>query len=237
MIWLEEQPEVIERCSGKCGELQLQRRGQEFEIIYNGVFLMATYNGASEKTAVWEALNLAAAHSEGPFKVLLGGLGVGYSLQQALAFRNVDCVVVAEIEPAVIRWNRTLLTRFNDDALNDPRVTIFEGDFRNLLEKEAAVASKEQACCYHLVMVDTDNGSSWLSLPTNNFFYNDGGLKLITDVLHPAGTVSFWCSRREELFEEKLGAFFTGISFKCVPEKTGQEGCYYLASRGNNFRP
>lgn len=229
MDWLEERPEIIERCNSPRGELQLQKRGAEYEIIYNGVFLMATYNGASERAAVNEALQIAASSYPGPFNVLLGGLGVGYSLREALACNDVAHVVVAEIEPAVIRWNRDYFAELNGQALADSRVEIFEGDFRHLLEREAAAVKKNKAGSYHLVMVDTDNGSSWLSLPSNDYFYSDQGLKLLSGILHPAGIASFWCSRREADFEVQLEKYFTGIEFRCVPEKTGQEGCYYLA--------
>jgi spermidine synthase len=233
VTWFAERPEVIEHCFGQKGELQLQRRGREFEIIYNGVFLMATYNGASEKAAVREALKQVAAVENGPYNVMLGGLGVGYSLQQALACKEVEQVVVAEIEPAVIRWCRTQLAGFNDQALDDRRVSLFEGDFRCLLEKEARNALKEKGNRYHLVLVDTDNGSSWLSLPSNDFFYSKRGLGLIANVLQPSGVAAFWCSCREEPFEIILENIFNSVSFQCVPEKTGQEGCIYLASWHN----
>jgi spermidine synthase len=167
--------EVIERCNGREGELQLQRRGDEFEIIYNGVFLMATYNGASEKEAVREALKLVNDRGQDQLKVLIGGLGVGYSLQEA-----------------------------EKGLLNPARK-------------------------YDVIIVDTDNGSSWLSLPGNAYFYSTDGLKLISSCLRQGGAACFWCSRREEPFEAELKEIFRQVSLQCVPEKTGQEGCYYLA--------
>ena len=74
MTWAEVKAEVIERCRGLAGELQLQRRGEEFEIIYNGVFIMATYNGASEKAAVRDALAIAVRRDGRPIKVLMAVL-------------------------------------------------------------------------------------------------------------------------------------------------------------------
>lgn len=73
--------EIIERASTPRGEIQLQRRGEFYEIISNGTFLMATYNGESERLLVRRALEQAKA----PGKVLIGGLGVGFSLQEALS--------------------------------------------------------------------------------------------------------------------------------------------------------
>ena len=235
MPWSEEVAEVIERCQGFAGELQLQRRGKEFEIIYNGVFLMATYNGASEKAAVKDALSLVSRHDSGTLNVLLGGLGVGYSLQEALACRQVARAAVAEIEPAVIRWNRTVLSGINGNALDDSRVVMINKDFRNVLEQEAQAAFRLPAGKYDVIMVDTDNGSSWLSLPANAFFYSNRGLQLIDTCLQPGGVACFWCSRREESFEAKLNARFKKVRFHSIPEKTGQEGCYYLAfNEGDN---
>src|SRR5690554_4035534 len=102
--WDEEPVAVrVERLPGREGEIQIQRRGEDYEIIYNGVFLMATYNGRSERAAVRDALQLAASCGDGPRRVLLGGLGAGYSLREALDNRRVEKVTVAELEPAVIR--------------------------------------------------------------------------------------------------------------------------------------
>jgi spermidine synthase len=220
---------VIERCRGREGELQLQRRGEEFEIIYNGVFLMATYNGASEKEAVREALKLVNDRGQDQLKVLIGGLGVGYSLQEALAFKQVVRVVVSEIEPAIIRWNREFFREINDHALDDPRTVLLNYDFRKVLEQEAEKSLLHPARKYDVIMVDTDNGSSWLSLPGNAYFYSTDSLKLIASCLQQGGAACFWCSGREETFEAELKEIFRQVSFQCVPEKTGQEGCYYLA--------
>ncbi len=231
MAWSSETVEVIERCRGLAGELQLQRRGEEFEIIYNGVFLMATYNGASEKAAIRDALKMVARCGDGPIKVLMGGLGVGYSLQEALTWKQVVQVTVAEIEPAIIRWNREVLRKINQNVLYDPRTIILNSDFREVLEQEEERAFNNPAHRYQVIMVDTDNGSSWLSLPANAFFYSAEGLKLIGTCLQPGGAACFWCSRREEPFEEQLKECFDQVSFHSVPEQTGQEGCYYLVEK------
>ncbi len=229
LSWPGQAPEVIERLQGAKGEIQLQRRGSEYEIIYNGVFLMATYNGASEKEAVREALQIVSNRTAGPFKMLIGGLGVGYSLREALAFAGVDYVKVAEIEPAVIRWNRFYFKEVSGSALADSRTRLTEGDFRNVLEEDASAIKKTGENRYHVIMVDTDNGSSWLSLPTNSYFYNTAGLQLIKSCLHTNGAACFWSSRREDDFGEKLDKIFRRVVFRTVMEKTGQEGCYYLA--------
>jgi len=229
LTWPGQSAEVIERLRGLEGEIQLQRRGSDFEIIYNGVFLMATYNGASEKEAVREALRLVSGRFAKPLNVLIGGLGVGYSLSEALACDRVGFVKVAELEPAVIRWNLEYLKEVNSNALEDPRTMLVTGDFRRVLEEDAPIIKEIPVKSYHVIMADTDNGSSWLSLPQNSFFYSPRGLELIKNCLHPAGAACFWCTRREEDFEARLKKYFSRVSFNSVMEKTGRDGCYYLA--------
>ncbi len=232
MSWIDYQPPVVvERREGLAGVIQLQRRGLEYEIIYNGVFLMATYNGASEKAAVKEALAAATRNYEGPVNILMGGLGVGYSLREALNWPEVSEVKVAEIEPAVIRWNREILNGINENALADPRVQLYSGDFKGLLKNAAESASGKQSLKYQVVFVDTDNGSTWLSLPGNNFIYTSEGLELIDRCLMPGGIACFWCAEEEEAFAELLNRRFEDVIFRAVPERTGKSGSFYLARK------
>jgi len=229
MTFLDQTAEVVERKQGFAGEIQLQRRGHEYEIIYNGVFLMASYNGASEKAAVKEALNITCSCNEKPANVLIGGLGMGCSLKEALDCKRVDRVKAVEIEPAIIEWNRKYFRSINGNALDDPRTEVANCDLHRVLEEEAEKALIDSARRYRAIMIDTDNGSSWLSLPGNAFFYSEEGLRLIEQCLHPGGAASFWCSRREMAFEKRLSGRFGEVSFHTVPEKTGRTGCYYLA--------
>lgn len=220
-----EPPEVIERLEGRGGELQLQRRNGHYEIIYNGVFLMATYNGASERAAVRRALeHLSPA---GGIRVLLGGLGVGYSLQEALRSPRVAAVVVAEIEPAVIRWNSGPLAALNGNALNDPRVELKNEPFEELIFGAGSRPAIRPR--YHLVMVDTDNGSTWLSRAENAVLYSPAGLAALRACLARGGIVSFWCARRESELEQKLPLVFSRFVYEAVLEQTGQEAGFYLA--------
>lgn len=236
MSWKAETVEVIERCPAAGGEIQLQRRGSEYEIIYNGVFLMATYNGASERAAIRHALDIAAQNTPGSIDVLIGGLGAGYSLQEALSYSSrINNVCVVEIEPVVIRWNRTFFKETNGNALDDSRTILVEKDFREVLQEQAEKNRKHAHLSYNVIMVDTDNGSDWLSLPSNAFFYSFTGLELIKRCLHPGGVACFWFSRRDEAFERQLRNLFKAVSFHSVLEKTGQEGCYYLSFSTQSF--
>ena len=104
-------PVVIERVQTPRGEIQLQSRGSDYEIISNGTFLMATYNGESERLLVKAALN--ASHE--PKQILIGGLGVGYSLAEALDYPGVERVTVVEIEEKIIEWYRSYFSYFSSD--------------------------------------------------------------------------------------------------------------------------
>ncbi len=229
MDWTKHDLEVIERCRGEAGEIQLQRRGAEYEIIYNGIFLMATYNGESEKTAVREALKNITAWNKGPVNVLMGGLGVGYSLREALDWKQVNRVVVIEIEPAVISWNRGILARVNGWALSDQRVEIINGDFVEVLKYLAAAAAGDPSEAFGVVVADIDNGSGWLSLPANAYLYREEGLGFIKQCLIPGGAACFWCPDRETVFEKRLSKIYSEVHFNRIMEKTGKEGAYYLA--------
>lgn len=231
MIRPGEVAEVMERVTGIAGEIQIQKRGNDYEIIYNGVLLMATYNGASEMAAVKEALEAFSPRNHYFLRVLMGGLGMGFSLKEALQFPRVEKVAVAEIEPAVIHWNYKWLYSVNKSALYDSRTDVINADFYEVLDQEARGISEGSSTPYHLVVVDTDNGSSWLSLPSNRVFYSREGLGLINKCLVPEGIACFWCSQREADLEALLENNFASISFRKVRESTGKEGCYYLARR------
>ncbi|HOB87142.1 MAG TPA: spermine/spermidine synthase [Bacillota bacterium] len=222
MTWFRNDPPlVLERTQGLGGEIQLQKRGEHFEIIYNGVFLMATYNGLSERLMVRRALELLGPERE--CRVLIGGLGVGYSLQEALLWPRVKAVKVVEIEPAVVRWNRTYLKEINGRALEDRRLAVEEEALERVLERP------EEAGRWDLIVVDTDNGSSWLSRPANRRLYQIPGLQALNRCLCPGGWVSFWSSRPEADLEARLKQCFRRVLREEVLEETGQAAYFYLA--------
>jgi spermidine synthase len=115
--------------------------------------------------------------------MLIGGLGVGFSLAAALDHPGVGEVQVLEREPAVLRWNRGPLAPMNGDALRDPRVRTHEGDVVHWLAH--APASAFDAIC-----LDVDNGPEWLVSPGNAWLYSDDGLRTAGHVLSPGGVLT-----------------------------------------------
>lgn len=192
---------VVERVSGCCGELALLRRGCHFEIVANGVFLMDTRGGESERLQV----NAAADRIPPPGRMLIGGLGVGFSLAAALAHPRVDEVHVVEREPAVLRWNRGPLASANSNALLDPRVQAHEADVVDWLA-DAPGRSLDAIC------LDVDNGPEWLVTPGNTRLYARDGLRTAARVLSPDGILTIWSAAPAPALLARMNEYFAEVT-------------------------
>lgn len=192
-------PEVIERASTKNGEIQLQKRNEDYEIIFNGTFLMATYNGYSEQLLVSSAIKAALF----PKKILIGGLGVGFSLGEALNYKEIKEITVVEIEPKIIEWNKKYLAKFSNNGLDDPRVKIVNDDLIDWMSKTTEK--------YDVICLDIDNGPCWTVLEQNSRLYSCEGLRGLTKLLNTNGAISFWSASKSPVFERRLRSFFKNI--------------------------
>jgi spermidine synthase len=139
--------EIIERCKTPRGEVQLQRRGTEYEIISNGTFLMATYYGGSEKLLVKAALDACESYM---CSVLIGGLGVGYSLAEAVGNTRTQQVTVIEIEEKIIDWNRSYLVGFSGNAMDNKKTKIIHAD---LIQWMSQTQETFDVICWILITV------------------------------------------------------------------------------------
>lgn len=184
--------EVIERVSTPRGELQLQRRGEAYEVISNGCFLMATYNGRSERAMI----DLGFAWNPAIHRVLVGGLGVGFTLRAALDAPGVEQVTVVEIEPKVAEWNRGPLAKCNGHALDDPRTDLVVDDLAHYLAGEPHP--------YDLIALDTDNGPDWMLFDQNAGLWSPAGLDRLERWLAPHGVLAFWSANPSPDFEALL---------------------------------
>lgn len=214
-----EGPRVLERVAGRLGELVLRGDGTDFELISNGVFLMDTRGGASERLLVRAALE----RLEGPARLLIGGLGVGFSLAEALASALVERVTVVEIEPVVVAWNRTHLAARAGDPLSDPRVEVVVAD---LLDWLRSGGERFEAIC-----LDVDNGPGWTVADGNRALYGEEGLALLRARLLPGGVLSVWSAAAEEAFEARLLRRFGRVERFAVPALRGEPDVVYAASR------
>ncbi|HHU69403.1 MAG TPA: spermine/spermidine synthase [Thermoanaerobacterales bacterium] len=211
--------EVIEKLVTPRGEIQLQKRNNQYEIIYNGIFLMASYNGASEEEMINRALNLLEDTQD--VSILIGGLGVGYSLKSALKFKNTKRIDIVEIEESIIRWNKTYFKEINEYALSDPRVRVFNCDLSYYLLKCTDL--------YNLIAIDVDNGPDWIVLDSNRTLYKESTLLTMEKRLLPDGILSLWSATQNNDFKYVLEDIFSSVEFI----KSSDGNYIYLASNGS----
>jgi len=210
---------TVERLDTPRGELVLRRAGPHYEIVSNGTFLMDTRNGASER----ELVRAAVGSPSRPARVLLAGLGVGFSLAEALGSPRVGSVTVVEVEPAVVGWHRRggPLEPFSAGGLADPRVTVIVADLAGWL---AVGADRYDAVC-----VDVDNGPEWTVTAGNAALYADAGLDALGRRLAPGGTLAVWSAAAAPAFERRLRARYASVDVLCVPVPRGEPDVIYLA--------
>jgi spermidine synthase len=206
---------TIDRAVTERGEIVLRRRGEDFEIISNGVFLMDTRNGESERLLVRAALDACGS----PSTVLIGGLGVGFSLAEAVLSASPGKIVVVEIEPAVIGWHRDHL---GASGLADPRVRVVRAD---LLAHLA-----ERADEYDVICLDIDNGPEWTVTDDNRALYGDCGLALLRSRLRPGGVLAVWSAAESVAFVARLAAGFDRVTTIPVPVPRGVPDVVYIAT-------
>lgn len=181
---------------------------------------MATYNGQSERLLAQFGLEAAGA----PRHVLVGGLGVGFTLAAVLAHPGVERVTVIEIEPAVIAWQRRYLAPWSGRALDDPRVSVIEADL-------VAWLAQAPASSYDAALLDIDNGPNWTVTPLNAGLYADDGLTALGRALRPGGSVAFWSAAEDAAFEARLARHFDGVTRRLVPRDRGEPDVIYRATR------
>ena len=175
--------------------ISLDEHDGSYTIRVDGAALMSTrQHGSEEKLA-----ELACAHVQGVSgaRVLIGGLGFGFTLQAALAALVPDAaVVVAEILTAVIRWNRDPAFHLAADAMADPRVIVLEKDVLEVMRGERGG--------FDSIIMDVDNGPMALSTEGNGRLYDERGLKLLRAALRPGGVAAFWSAAPDTEFERRL---------------------------------
>ncbi|MEV8097054.1 spermidine synthase [Kitasatospora sp. NPDC085879] len=215
-------PVTLDRREGPYGEVVLRRRGEQLEIIANGCFLMDTADGRSERLLVQAALDRIAAPRP---SVLIGGLGVGFSLAYAVAEPRWGAVAVAEREAAVIDWHRSgPLGAFSAGALDDPRVTVLHTD---LVVHLAGGGEAYDALC-----LDIDNGPDWTVDEANDGLYGPAGLAAARGRLNPGGILAVWSARPSAAFEQALReAGFAEVETLEVTVARGVPDVVHLARR------
>lgn len=175
----------IARAETERGDVVLRRRTSEtaadvIELRVNGVFVMDTLETTSEIELAAQALDLA----DDPKSVLIGGLGLGFTLQRVLADPRVERAAVVEIEEPLIEWMRNGTVPHGPTLLADARATVVNADI--------AMAIAEARSSYDLVLLDVDNGPGYLVHEGNEAVYEEQFLRRCRALLSPGGVLVIW---------------------------------------------
>ncbi|GAA4900912.1 spermidine synthase [Streptomyces coeruleoprunus] len=202
----------------------LRQREDHFEIIANGTFLMDTSDGRSERLLVDAALRALGGTRPSP-AVLIGGLGVGFSLAHAAADPAWGRIAVVEREEAIIDWHRTgPLAAISGTALGDPRTVLVHDDLVTYLRTTPDT--------YDALCLDIDNGPDWTVTQDNDSLYAPSGLAACAARLNAGGVLAVWSARPSTDFEESLrNAGFTGVRTEEVPVARGVPDVVHLGVR------
>lgn len=193
------------------GQLHLYQRDEEFSIRINNLELMnSRAHGSEEKLA---ELGCAAFNTRNQPRVLIGGLGMGFTAAAALCHLGVDAQVeVAELLPAVVRWNREHIGHLAGHPLKDPRTRIREID--------VAAIIKTSTQCYDAILLDVDNGPDGLTQKENDWLYANAGLRAAQRALKPGGILAVWSAAPSKAFTDRLRK----VGFKVQEEQTSARG-------------
>jgi len=176
------------------GTLRLLRRGEEYSIMLGANELMNSRKSGSEQALAELAAARLSARREP--QVLIGGLGMGFTLRAALARFGRDAgIVVAEIVPAVIAWAKGPLAGVFGGSLADPRVRIEEGDVASLIRPGAG---------WDAILLDVDNGPDGITRESNDRLYSRAGLAATRAALRPGGILAIWSAAPSSAFTARL---------------------------------
>lgn len=155
--------------------------------------------------------DLSCLHLPARPRVLIGGLGFGFTLKRVLALTGADArVEVAELLPEVVAWNREFLNEVNGRLLDDPRVLVHIGDVYDRIDR----CGEDR---YHAILLDVDNGPDPFVQNSNERLYAKPGIQRIKGALHPQGRVIFWSAHQDKTFAKSLQALFKNV--ECISAK------------------
>lgn len=189
--------EEIDRAKipGEKGDITLRRRGTEFSIRIAGIELMNSRLHGSEDALA--KLTCSRLKGKPNLRILIGGLGMGYTLSAALEQSRRDTrIIVSELIPAVVRWNREHLGHLAGMPLDDPRVAVEEEDVAKII--------RQRRSAWDAILLDVDNGPEGLTRQANDCLYSRSGLKTSFLALRPRGILAIWSSKADEAFTRRM---------------------------------
>jgi spermidine synthase len=205
---------VLVRADRRTGEWVLRRRVSaggrtRLEIILNGRLLMDSADGSSEEALA--EIGLGRCASDRALRVLVGGLGFGFTLRAVLREARVAAVDVVELEPALVELLAApeIAEELGPLDLRDPRVRLEVGDVRERI----ALAESAWDC----ILLDVDNGPESLSAVGNEALYTEPGLRACRRALRPGGSLAVWSSEPAPACRARLAAVFGDVEERLVP--------------------
>jgi spermidine synthase len=208
-------PEVeyveVARAESERGELVLRERRPvdggptSLELRANGVFVMDTVEVSTERAMAHAALEVV----DDPRAVVIGGLGLGYTMHEVLADSRVEKCAVVEIEPALVDWLRAGLVPDGPSLLADERLTVVVADV-------VVALAEARAESYDLVLLDVDNGPGYLVHATNAALYEPPALADARRVLRPGGALVVWSASEAPELEESLRSVFGEVEARSL---------------------
>ncbi|MDM9624808.1 hypothetical protein QTL95_02795 [Rhizobium sp. S152] len=210
---------------GEAGELRLKQRGSEFSIMLGANELMNSRLSGSEEALATLTFDRISGRPRPT--MLIGGLGMGFTLRAALAVLPRDAkVTVAELVPAVVRWARGPMTEVFKGCLDDPRTVVHEGDVGELIRSSKAT--------FDAILLDVDNGPDGLTRQSNDRIYDFSGLKAARDALKPGGVLAVWSSGPDPKFTRRLrdsGFTAEAINVRANGKRGGARHVIWLATK------
>ena len=195
------------------GELRLIRRGDEFAIMLGSNPLMNSRLSGSEEALARLACEKISGRKNSA--ILIGGLGMGFTLRAALkALDSSARVVVAELVPAVVKWARGPMAEIFKGCLDDPRVEIRETD--------VGILARAGAPSWDAILLDVDNGPEGLTRAGNDGLYDLAGLTLANASLRKGGVLAVWSTGPDRKFTARLG--MAGFKVEEVPTRANGRG-------------
>src|SRR5450432_2060902 len=213
------------RVPGADVELRLMRRGTDFSMMLGQNELMSSRLSGSEAALATLACRSIEA-VERPH-LLIGGLGMGFTLRAALAVLGSEArIVVAELVPAVIDWARGPMAEIFGDSLGDPRASIRSADVVEVIRTHTGA--------FDAILLDVDNGPEGLIRKANDALYDLKGLKAIRRALRPRGVLAVWSSGPNASFSKRLrdaGFDVNEVAVRATAKRSGARHVIWFAAR------
>jgi len=212
------------RVPGADVELRLMQRGAEFSMMLGPNELMnSRLSGSEEALATLACKRIRAVKHP---HLLIGGLGMGFTLHAALAVLGREArIIVAELLPAVIAWARGPMANIFGDSLDDPRTTILSADVIKVIQSHAAA--------FDAILLDVDNGPEGLVRKANDALYNLKGLKSSRRALRPGGVLAVWSSGPNPAFSRRLrdaGFDVSEVAVRATGKRSGAHHVIWFAT-------